>query len=118
MRRSRYAEMVLEAEYWKVEEHELVNSHLRVEMSPLPTRLNRQNAEYVEGYVCLKRRLQPQMYGGYARTERRTQPDLGISIDLQYARIKTATSNLTNTLEVRHTNEGRHEWNAKGVAPR
>ena len=40
--------MFSEAEYWKVEEHEPVNSHLRVEMSPLPTRFNRQNADDVE----------------------------------------------------------------------
>jgi hypothetical protein len=39
--------MFSEAEYWKVEEHEPVNSHLRVEMSPLPTRFNRQNADDV-----------------------------------------------------------------------
>lgn len=45
LRRSRYAEMVSMAEYWKVEEHEPVHSHLRVEMSPSPTRLNRRNAD-------------------------------------------------------------------------
>ena len=39
----------------------------------------------------------------------RTQPDHGIGIDLQKAREKTATGSLTNTLYVRHMNEGRHD---------
>ncbi|GLS30896.1 hypothetical protein SAMN04488498_15117 [Mesorhizobium albiziae] len=39
----------------------------------------------------------------------RTQPDHGIGIDLQNAREKTATGSLTNTLYVRHMNEGRHD---------
>jgi hypothetical protein len=37
----------------------------------------------------------------------RTQPDHGIGIDLQNAREKTATGNLTNTHDVQHMNEGR-----------
>ena len=40
--------MVPQAQYWKVEEHEPVNSHLWVEMSPLPKRFNRQIADDVE----------------------------------------------------------------------
>ena len=38
----------------------------------------------------------------------RTQPDHGIGINLRKAREKTATGSLTNTLYVRHMNEGRH----------
>lgn len=55
LRRSRYAEMVSEAEYWKVEEHEPVHPHLRVESSPPPTRLNRWNADGASGLVCWRR---------------------------------------------------------------
>ncbi len=43
--------MVSQAEYWKVEEHEPVHPHLRVEMSPAPTRFNRRNADDSPGYV-------------------------------------------------------------------
>jgi hypothetical protein len=39
----------------------------------------------------------------------RMQPDQGIGIDLQNAREKTATGNLTNTHDVQHMNEGRHD---------
>jgi len=39
----------------------------------------------------------------------RTQPDHGIGIDLQNAREKTATGSLTNTYDVQHMNEGRHD---------
>lgn len=39
----------------------------------------------------------------------RTQPDHGIGINLRKAREKTATGSLTNTLYVRHMNEGRHD---------
>ncbi len=42
MRRSGYAKMSLQAEHGKVEEHKPIKPHLRVEMSPLPTPLNRQ----------------------------------------------------------------------------
>lgn len=38
------------AEYWKVEEHEPVNSRLWVEMSPPPTRLDRRDAEMNGSY--------------------------------------------------------------------
>ena len=44
--------MVSEAEYWKVEEHEPVHSHLWVEMSPPPTRFNRRNADDGPGHVA------------------------------------------------------------------
>ncbi len=43
--------MVSQAEYWKVEEHEPVHPHLRVEMSPAPTRFNRRNVDDSPGYV-------------------------------------------------------------------
>ncbi|RWM47221.1 MAG: hypothetical protein EOR85_34340 [Mesorhizobium sp.] len=46
----------------------------------------------------------------------RTQPDHGIGIDLQNAREKTATGNLTNTLYVRHMNEGRHDGMPRELA--
>ena len=46
--------MVSEAEYWKVEEHEPVHPHLRVEMSPPPTRFNGRNADDVAGHVALE----------------------------------------------------------------
>jgi hypothetical protein len=39
----------------------------------------------------------------------RTQPDHGIGIDLRNAREKTATGNLTNTHDVQHMNERRHD---------
>jgi hypothetical protein len=39
----------------------------------------------------------------------RTQPDHGFGIDLRNAREKTATGNLTNTHDVQHMNEGRHD---------
>ena len=39
----------------------------------------------------------------------RMQPDQGIGIDLRKAREKTATGNLTNTHDVQHMNEGRHD---------
>jgi hypothetical protein len=90
--------MVSEAEYWKVEEHEPVHPHLRVEMSPPPTRFNRRNADDDPGHVA---RDHPNA-GVYVRrlagTMERTQPDHGIGIDLRQARVKTATGNLTNTL--------------------
>ena len=44
--------MVSQAEYWKVEEHEPVDSHLWVEMSPAPTRFIRRNADDDPGYVA------------------------------------------------------------------
>jgi len=34
--------MLLQTEYWTDEEHEPINPHLWAEMSPLPTRINRQ----------------------------------------------------------------------------
>ena len=39
----------------------------------------------------------------------RMQPDHGIGNDLRNAREKTATGNLTNTHDVQHRNEGRHD---------
>ncbi len=45
LRRSGYAKMSLQAEHGTVEEHEPVNPHLRVEMSPLPTPLYGQDAD-------------------------------------------------------------------------
>lgn len=52
----------------------------------------------------------------------RTQPDHDIGIDLRNAREKTATGNLTNTHDVQHMNEGRHDGmphvlRNKGVDP-
>ena len=47
----------------------------------------------------------------------RTQPDHGIGIDLQNARIKTATGNLTNMFKSKDMNEGKHDWNDNGVNP-
>lgn len=46
---------------------------------------------------------------------RRTQSDHDIGIDLQNARAKTATGNLTNMFKSKDMNEGRHDWNANGV---
>ena len=50
------------------------------------------------------------------------QPDHGIGIDLRNAREKTATGSLTNTHDVQHMNEGRHDGmhdvlRRKGVDP-
>ncbi len=39
----------------------------------------------------------------------RMQPDHDIGIDLRNAREKTATGSLTNTHDVQHMNEGRHD---------
>jgi len=44
--------MILEAEHRKVEEHELVNPHLRAETSPQPTRLNRLYMKTMQGNIC------------------------------------------------------------------
>jgi hypothetical protein len=108
--------MVSQAQYWKVEEYEPVNSHLWVEMSPLPTRFNRQIADDVEDSFAEDIRKRTHMYGvRWELGERAARTS--ISNDLQQARIKTATGNLTNTLLVRHMNEGRHAWNVKGVDP-
>ena len=109
--------MVPEAEYRKVEEHEPVHPRLWAEMSPPPTRFNRRNAEW-----CRRRcsRRHPNANVDVRRlawAEGRTQPDLGNGIDLQQAREKTATGNLTDALVVQHVNEGRHERNDKGVDP-
>ena len=52
LRRSRYAEMVSEAECWKVEEHEPAKPYLWAEMSPPPTRLKRWSAGRWAGYVA------------------------------------------------------------------
>lgn len=67
-------------------------------MSPLPTRLNRQNADEVDRNVCwtpLNVIVQVRRLTGVMG---RTQPDHDISIDLQNARTKIATGSLTNTL--------------------
>ncbi len=55
--------MVSQAQYWKVEEYEPVNSHLWVEMSPLPTRFNRQIADDVEDNLAEDIRKRTHMYG-------------------------------------------------------
>ena len=47
----------------------------------------------------------------------RTQPDQDIDIDLQNARLKTATGNLTNMFKSKGMNEGKHAWNDNGVNP-
>jgi hypothetical protein len=47
----------------------------------------------------------------------RTQPDYDICVDLQNARIKTATGNLTNMFKSKDMNEGKHDWNDNGVNP-
>src|ERR1035441_4866579 len=44
--------MSFQAEHGTVEEHEPVETHLRVEMSPLPTSLNRQDANCRHTYVA------------------------------------------------------------------
>ena len=44
--------MVSQAEYWKVEEHEPVYPHLRVEMSPALTRFYKRNADDGPGHVA------------------------------------------------------------------
>jgi len=47
----------------------------------------------------------------------RTQPDHDIGIDLQNARVKTATGNLTSLFTSKDMNEGKHDWNDNGVNP-
>jgi hypothetical protein len=78
--------MALEAEYWKVEEHEPVNPRLRVEMSPSPTRFNRRNADGAEGQFGLRRTNAGAYVGRSAGVMGRTQPDRDIGNDLQQAR--------------------------------
>ena len=50
--------MHLQAEYWKVEEHEPIKSYLWAEMSPPPTRLNRWYTGWSELYVGTRSRMQ------------------------------------------------------------
>jgi hypothetical protein len=85
-------------------------------MSPLPTRLNRQNADDVERNVCwIHPNVSVQVWrftGDMGRTQPdhdmgRTQPDHDIGIDLQNARTKTATGSLTNTLLVQGYERGK-----------
>jgi hypothetical protein len=98
MRRSRYAEMVSEAEYWKVEEHEPVHPYLWAEMSPPPTRLNRRNVDNGPGHVARAHANASVYVGRFAGAMGRTQPDHGIGIDLRKARAKIAAGNLTSTI--------------------
>lgn len=65
-------------------------------MSPSPTRLNRRNADVATGHVSRRR---PNSGADVMRPEGamgRTQPDHGIGIDLQDARTRTATGNLSS----------------------
>ena len=48
----------------------------------------------------------------------RMQPDHDIGIDLRNAREKTATGSLTNTHDVQHMNEGRHDGMLRVLRPR
>ena len=57
------------------------------------------------------------MYGVLQGVMGKTQPDHDIGIDLQNARAKTATGNLTNMSKSKDMNEGRHDWNDNGVNP-
>ena len=51
LRRSGYAKMSLQAKHGTVEEYEPVETHLRVEMSPLPTPLDRQDVDCRRAHV-------------------------------------------------------------------
>jgi hypothetical protein len=76
-------------------------------MSPLPTRLNRQNADDVERNVCwIHPNVSVQVWR-FTGDMGRTQPDHDIGIDLQNARTKTATGSLTNTLLVQGYERGK-----------
>src|ERR1700739_4535131 len=109
--------MVPEAEYRKVEEHKPVHPRLWAEMSPPPTRFNRRNAGWCRR-TCNRRHSNVSAdVWRLAGASGRTQPDRGNGIDLQRAREKTATGNLTDALVVQHMKEGRHERNGKGVGP-
>ena len=90
--------MVSQAEYWKVEEHEPVHSHLRVEMSPAPTRFIRRNTDDGSGNVCQKRPNAELYVAVLQGAMERTQPCYRIGIDLRQARTKTATGSLTSTI--------------------
>ena len=50
--------MRLQAEYWKVEEHEPIKPRLWVEMSPPPTRLNRWYTNWNESYAGTRSQMQ------------------------------------------------------------
>ena len=78
-------------------------------MSPPPTRFNRRNADEAAGDVSRQHPNTGGQVGRLSGVMERTQPDHGIGIDLRNAREKTATGSLTNTHDVRHMNEGRHD---------
>jgi hypothetical protein len=96
--------MSLQAEHGTVEEHEPIETHLWVETSPLPTRLNRQDAGIGRGNVCAGRRTQDQHIGDPAGGLGRASLNQTTRDDLRQARIKTAIGNLARVIESRHVN--------------
>jgi hypothetical protein len=87
-----------------VEEHEPIETHLRVEMSPPPTRLYRWDAGIGQRNVCAGRRMQDLQFGHPAGGLERASLDQTTRDDLRQARIKTAIGNLARVIESRHVN--------------
>ena len=87
-----------------VEEHEPIETHLRVEMSPLPTRLYRQDAGIGQQHVCAGRRQQDRQFGDPVGGLERASLDQATRDDLRQARTKTAIGNLARVLESIHVN--------------
>lgn len=89
--------MVSQAEYWKVEEHEPVHPHLRVEMSPAPTRFNRRNDDDGSGHIGRSHPNAELHVAVLQGAMERMQPGHRVGIDLRQARTKTAAGSLTDT---------------------
>ena len=118
--------MVFETERRKVEEHEPIHPHPRVEMSPHPTRSDRVHAE-----GGIRRKDKPpkptdNKYVTVGGATGRTQPDRRLRIDLRHARARTAIGGLIDALEFAlretgklRTADGRRELRAArgGGAP-
>jgi hypothetical protein len=73
-------------------------------MSPLPTRLYRQDAGIGQLYVCAGRRQRDQQFRDPVGGLERASLDQTTRDDLRQARIKTAIGNLARVLESRHVN--------------
>ena len=110
--------MSLQAEHGTVEEHEPVETHLRVEVSPLPTPLHGQDANCRRSHVgaglhdCWLDK-----YAGQQGITGSAQLDRDVGDDLRKARIKTATGNLARALSPA-CELGKVCTDAKGVCPR
>jgi hypothetical protein len=73
-------------------------------MSPLPTRLYRQDAGLGQRNVCADRRKQDQQFRDPVGGLERASLDQTTRDDLRQARRKTAIGNLARVFESRHVN--------------